>query len=134
MYKRSIFAFNEIEPYLRNSNTFLLSCYFRKEIEDFEGFIQSKNKPSDFDELFLENKQDFDQLIEYGFLQSSLEYCLKYDVINNLVVFDKLNQSAKWSPFEWSYKPEYLDLLSFAGFFGSIKCFKHLLMRELKIN
>ena len=31
-------------------------------------------------------------------------------------------------------KQEYLDLLSFAGFFGSIKCFKHLLIKGFEIN
>jgi len=55
-------------------------------------------------------------------------------VIDDLGFFDGLNQEAKWSPFEWSFKPEYLDLISFAGFFGSIKCFKHLLMKGFEIN
>jgi len=31
-------------------------------------------------------------------------------------------------------KQEYLDLLSFAGFFGSIKGFKHLLMKGFEIK
>jgi len=31
-------------------------------------------------------------------------------------------------------KQEYLDLLSFAGFFGSIKCFKHSLMKGFEIK
>ena len=73
-------------------------------------------------------------MIEYGYLPSSIEYCLKYDVIDDLVVFDDLNQEARWSPFEWSDKPDYIDLLSFSGFFGSIECFKHLLMKGLEIN
>ena len=73
-------------------------------------------------------------MIEYGYPQSSIEYCLKYDVIDDISVFDNLYQEARWSPFEWSYKPEYLDLLSFEGFFGSIRCFKHLLMKGFEIN
>jgi len=36
--------------------------------------------------------------------------------------------------FEWSYKPEYLDLLSFAGFFGPVKYFNHLLVKGFDIN
>ena len=115
-------------------DTFLLSYYFWKEIEDFGSFIKSKYKPGGFEETFFENANDIDQLIEYGFLPSSIEYCLKYDVIDSLLNMDDLNPKAKWSLFEWSNKPEYLDLLSFAGFFGSIKCFKHLLMKGLEIK
>ena len=134
LHKRGIFVFEEIELSLQNSYTLLLSYYFRKEIKDFDSFIKSKYKPKGIDISFFENENDIDQLIEYGYLQSSIEYCIKYDVIDDLAVFDELNQEATWSPFEWSYKPEYLDLLSFSGFFGSIKCFKHLLMKGFKIN
>jgi len=134
LYKRGVFVFEEIEPFLRNGNTFLLSYYFRKEIKDFYSFIKNKSKPYGIDESFLGNEEDIDQLIEYGYLPSSIEYCLKYDVIDDLLNIDNLNQKARWSLFEWSYRPDYLDLLSFAGFFGSIKCFKHLLMKGLEIN
>jgi len=133
LYKRGVLVFGEIEPFSRNGNTFLLYYYFRKEIEDFYSFIKNKSKPYGIDESFFENENDMDQLIEYGFLPSSIEYCLKYDVIDSLLNMD-FNQKAKWSPFEWSNKPEYLDLLSFSGFFGSIKCFKHLLMKGLEIK
>jgi len=137
LYKRGIFQFGDIRQFLSNDNTFLLCYYFRKEIGDFENFIKSKDKPDDFDEStieFLENANDIDQLIEYGYHPSSIEYCLKYDVIDDIYYFDNLYKKAKRSPFEWSYNPEYLDLLSFSGFFGSIKCFKHLLMKGFEIN
>jgi len=134
LYKRGIMVFKEIEPCLRNKQTFIFSYYFRKEIEDFYSFIKRKDKPDDLDESFFENEHDIDQLIEYGFLQSSIEYCLKYDVIDDLAYYDNLKHKAKWSPFEWSVKPEYLDLLSFSGFFGSIKCFKQLLLKGFEIN
>ena len=134
LYKRGIFVFEEIQPLLRPRNTFLLCYYYRKEINDFESFIQTKDKPYDFDELCLENTNDIDKLVEYGFLPSSIEFCLKYDVIDDLVVFDNLDIETKWSPFEWSVKPQYLDLLSFTGFFGSIKCFKHLIMKGFEIK
>jgi len=134
LYKRGILVFEEIEPFLKNDHTFLLSYYFRKEINDFESFIKSKHIYDDIDESFFENENYLDQLIEYGYIQSSIEYCLKYDVLDDLLNIDNFNQEAKWSPFEWSNKPEYLDLLSFSGFFGSIKCFKHLLMKGFEIN
>jgi len=134
LHKRGILRFEEIEPSLQNRYTFLLSYYFRKEIKDFDGFIKSKSKPYGIEESIFENENDIDQVIEYGYLQSSIEYCLKYDVIDDFAVFNNFNQKASWSPFEWSYTPEYLDLLSFSGFFGSIKCFKHLLMKGFKIK
>jgi len=134
LYKRSVLSFEEIKPFLNDRDAFLLSYYFRKEIQDFASFIKRKYKPGGLEETFLENENDIDQLVEYGFLPSSIEYCLKYDVIDSLLNTDDFNQKAKWSPFEWSNKPEYLDLLSFSGFFGSIKCFKNLLMKGLEIK
>ena len=134
LFKRGVFVFKEIEPFLIRSDTFLLCYYFRKEIEDFKNFIKTKDKLYRFNQSFFEKESYIDQLIEFGFLPSSVEYCLKYDVIDDLVGFDNFNQKAIWSPFEWSYQPKYDDLLSFAGFFGSIKCFKNLLMKGFKIN
>jgi len=134
LHKRGILVFGEIKPFLNGTGTFLLSYCFRKEIEDFESFMENKYKPYDFDESFFENDNYIDQLIEYGFHPSSIEYCLKYDVIDDFAVVDNLNHEARWSPFEWSFRPEYLDLLSFAGFFGSIKCFKHLFIKGFEIN
>jgi len=134
LHKRGVFGFKEIEPFLAPYDTFLLCYYFRKQINDFEIFIQSKDKPICYEESFLENTNDIDQLIEYGFLPSSIEYCLKYDAIDDLLSIDNYDQKAKWSPFEWSIKSEYLGLLAFSGFFGSIKCFKHLLLNGFEIN
>jgi len=134
LYKSGIFEFVDIEPFLGNNNTFLLSYYFRKEINDFENYIKSKRQPYNLDGSFFENENDMDQWIEYGFPPSSTEYCIKYDVIDDLVIINDLKQTARWSPFEWSFRPEYLDLLSFAGFFGSIKCFKYLFMKGFEIN
>jgi len=134
LYKRGVFVFEEIEPCLRFDNSFLLCYYFMEEIEDFQSFIQRKNRPFDFDESFFRNTNDINHLIQYGFLPQSLEYCLKYDVIDELVGFNIMNQKAKWSPFEWSMKQKSLDLLAFSGFFGSIKCFKHLLLKGFEID
>ena len=129
LYKRGIFVFDDIIPFIQNGDTFLIFYYYQKEINDFQIFIKSKDKPYDFDESVLENANEIDQMIEYGFIPSSIEYCLKYDVIDDLQNFHLLDQDLKWSPFEWSIKPQYLDLLSFSGFFGSTKCFKHLLFK-----
>jgi len=129
LFKKGVFQFEEIEPFLGARDTFLLCHYFWKEIDDFETFIRSKDKPYDF-----ERSNDIDQAIEYGFLPSSIEFCLKYDSIDQLIVSNPLKQEAKWSSFEWSIMPLYLDLLSFSGFFGSIRCFKYLILNGFKIN
>ena len=136
LHKRGVINFEEIEPFLRSgkfgSDSLLLSYYFRKEINDFNSFIKTLEKPHKF--IFDFQSDHIDELLEYGFLRSSIEYCLKYDVVNDLVCFSTLKEEAKWSSFEWSIMPHYFDLLSFSGFFGSIKCFKHLLMNGFNIN
>jgi len=135
MYQRGVYLFKEIEMYLQDSESFVLSYYLRKEILDFESFIKQKRVPDDLDMSFLENEDEIDILIEYGFLPVSIEYCLKYDDVDCFRNFNTtLPNQAKWSPFEWSVKPDSLDLLSFSGFFGSIKCFKHLLLHVQLIN
>jgi len=134
LYKRGVFVFEEIEPYMRESDSILLYYYFRKEIEDFDTLIKGKRKPENLGNFSSNETKDIDQLIEYGFYPSSIEYLLKYDVIDELLSYNILNKKAQWSPFEWSNRPKYLDLLSFSGFFGSIKCFKYLLMKGFKIN
>ena len=134
LYKRGVFVFKEIEPYMREFDSILLYYYFRKQIDDFNTIIQCKRKPENFGNFSTDETKDIDQLIEYGFYPSSIEYLLKYDVIDELESNNILNEKAQWSPFEWSNRPKYLDLLSFSGFFGSIKCFKHLLIKGFKIN
>ena len=136
LYKRGIFGFEEIKPIILGRHSYLLCYYFHKEIEDFDNFIRIRRNeiPEGIDVSFFNNKSDIDQMIEHGFIPSSIEYCLKYDAVNDLHCINISNQMIKWSPFEWSYKPQYLDLLSFSGFFGSVKCFKLLLLEGLNIN
>jgi len=134
LFKRGVFVYEEIRPFLKNRNSFLLCYYFWKETDDFGKMIKGKDKPYGFDEFFSDKSGDIGLLIDFGFIPSSIEYCLKYDVVDDLNNFSIMNQNAKWSPFEWSFKPDYLDFLSFSGFFGSIKCFKHLLMKGFEVN
>jgi len=128
LYKRGIFIFEEIEPLLIRNNIITLHYYFLKEIKDLGKFCQIKDILDGF-----ANFGNLDQLIEYGFVPSSIEYCLKYDIIDDMANFHFFNQTAQWSLFEWSFKPRHLDLLSFSGFFGSIRCFKHLLLNGFVI-
>ena len=134
LFQKGVLSFAEIETHLRNNDSFIVCYYFRKEINDFMGFILEKYKPKELDEGFLENDNDIDDFIEFGFLPSSIEYCLKYDDIDFLRNIDLLFvKDAQWSPFEWSLRPDSLKLLPFSGYFGSINCFKHLLLNGFEI-
>jgi len=93
LYKRGVLKYEEIEPFFANEDSFLLCNYFWKEIKDFKSFIKSKSKPYGIDESFFKNTNDIDQLIEYGYLQTSIEYCLKNDVIDDLAVLDKIGKT-----------------------------------------
>jgi len=91
------------------------------------------------DGIFFINDQDIDILIEFGFLPSSIENYLKYDDIDTFkghlsYIIDSKIDIAVWSPFEWSNKLKNHDYLAFSGFFGSIDCFKLLLMNGYVIN
>lgn len=135
LYKRGLFQFNEINHFFKQIHSFILGYYFRREIKDFDSFIKYQVKPSDIDFSFFEDENCIDQLIDYGFFPSSIEYCIKYDDIDVLRHHDISNyKEAKWSPFEWSCKPLSFDLLSFSGFYGSLKCFKQLLMNGSQIS
>jgi len=134
LYKRGIFRFEEIEPLIKSRSSFIICYYFWKEIDNFDSFIKQKKIPANFDETFIEKGTNIDHLIENGFFPSSIEYYLKYDDINSISSYNLQGIKTKWSPFEWSYRPKYLDLLSFSGFFGSIRCFKFLLMSGFGIN
>jgi len=135
LYKTSILGLDEILSFLQTQNCYLVYYYFWREIKDFVSFIQGKHRPYNLDIPIIENNDEIDQYINYGFLQSSIEYCLKYDDIESFSLYDwNKSSDAQWSPFEWSHKPKYLDFLSFSGFFGSIRCFKHLLLNGYEIN
>jgi len=139
LFKSGLYEFNEIDIYFQGEGCFVSSYYFRKEFENFEEYIGLQHKPEDIDEIFFINDQDIDMLIEFGFLPSSIEYCLKYDDIDAFKghlsnIIDSKIENAVWSPFEWSSKPKNLDYLSFSGFFGSIDCFKLLLMNGYALN
>jgi len=135
LYKRGVISFQEIEPILRSTDSTIYCYYFRKEFIDFELFAKKNNHFVDFDRSLIKDDEEIDRIIQYGFHPSSIEYCLKYDdidVLRDLNIND--NGIAKWSPFEWSYKLNFLDYLSFSGYFGSINCFKHLIINGYQIT
>ena len=139
LYQLGIFLFDDIKTFLENRDAFILSYYYHKEIDNFDDHIRLKTIPSDYDDCYYEFKENIDALIQYGFAPNTIEYCLKYDDINAFInIYSNQNHSpggiAKWSPFEWSQKPDFFDFLSFYGFYGSIECFKYLLMNGFSID
>ena len=140
LFKEGVFVINEILPHFKKANSELPFYYFRREISDFDVTI-SVSEFSRFDDYSHSisslrlNDDQIDQMIEYGFVRSSIEYCLKYDDIDSFRGIDlSKHATVTWSDFEWSLKPDHLDLLSFSGFFGSVRCFKHLMLNDYCIT
>jgi len=135
LYQSGFFNFEEIEPILMRKESSILFYYYRKEINDFNIVIKNKRNPQYFEENMIEDENKICLLIKFGFIPSSIEYCLKYDdILAFRPLFEPKMHNARWSPFEWSRKPVSLDVLSFSGFFGSIQCFKYLISNGYEIN
>jgi len=133
LHKKGVLVFEEIEPYLVQGYPPVYDYYFMNEIRA-KGNSDNKDKTK-YRRGVSYHENDLLMMFEYGFHPSTIEYCLKYDDIDSLRQFNLLNQkTAKWSPFEWSRKPPNLDFLSFSVYFGSIWCFKHLIMNGFEIN
>jgi len=137
LFKRGVLSFQEIEAFFCQKYLFLIYYYFRNEIKDFPSFIKHYQVPIYIEETFLKLEDEFDLMMEYGFSPSSIEYCLKYDDVSSLhkfLISAKHEEELRWSPFEWSNKPSSLDYLSFSGYFGSVSCFKQLLLNGYSIS
>jgi len=133
LFKLNIFRYEEIECCFDGNENYMVYYYFYNMINDFKGFIKQKESPYDVDFSFLDDLSCFPFLIEYGYCPTSIEYVLKYDDIDHLKDYISdigsfAENEAKWSPFEWSMKPKHRGYLSFSGHFGSVKCFKQLIM------
>jgi len=139
LYRLGCLSYEEIGELIIKIRNYSAFYYFRKEIPNFLEFMIEKNKPASLKFDFSLDDHQIDLLIEFGFLPSTIEYCLKYDDIdvltNNFVQYHlEGTQKAKWSPFEWSKEPKSLFLLSFSSYFGSLHCFKFLLTNGFDVN
>jgi len=139
LFMDDIYTFNEVFHYLECENSIIFGCYFMNEFNDFSNYISSKTIPDDFDMDLLDRENDLKTIIQYGFMPSTIEFCLKYDdffSFKDIVLdfSDLKSRELRWSLFEWSHIPTSLDALSFAGFFGSTRIFKYLLMNGFPIN
>jgi len=140
LFKMGDFSIDDIIKDIEANISGLKLFYFRKYHQRIEDIIQETIlKGFSFEYDFLGNISNIDLMIEYGFCPTSIEYCLKYDQIDDLQellsgISTLSEYQAQWNPFEWSLRPRCLDLLSFSGYFGSIKCFRVLLMKGYCLN
>ena len=137
LFNKGVFSLSQIMDYFDDEQCPILKYYYHEFINDFSVNDIDSDLIDDFDQIPV-NIKDIDQCIQYGFLPSSAEYCLKYDDISNLMrtisQSEEKEQNAKWNPFEWASKPSSMYYLAFSGYFGSLKCFKQLLMTVYYIN
>jgi len=150
LYKKNYFSKDEIRDSLLIHERKLLCLFFKKDFRinysrfRDEIFPQDDSDDQDYSDDGNEkysseyrDQKELDFLINYGFYPSSIEFCLKYDQLDELkILMVKKPEQKKclWNPFEWSNRPKSLDCLSFCGFYGSIKCFRVLLLSGFVIN
>jgi len=140
LFLKGVFAISEVEEAILLSQKKYHYLFFKKYIVDCSPFIPEFDIVIDSKEEDMWKYDEYPELqllIDYGFLPSSIEYCLKYDDIERLKSLS--NRVSKqnvcmWNPFEWSNKPSHMDFLSFSSFFGSIQCFRFLLLMGYQLN
>jgi len=138
LYQINCFTELEIKESLEFHRRKFLCLFFKNSIEvDYSGFIDDK-RAINYQYLHGDGlSTELESFIQYGFLKCSMEYCLKYDQfeeIESIMIKNPNKRECEWSPFEWSEKPKSLNFLSFSGFFGSIKCFRILLLLGFVID
>ena len=87
--------------------------------------------------IIFSNKNLLYEKIEFGFFKNSLGYILKYDEINLFQEIDNIYSKKikiNVDVFEFSLKIGIYSLISFSAFFGSLKCFKHLILKNYPIS
>jgi len=139
LLKEGLFNANDVLELVENDKSVVSFCIFLelnpKFIDQINVFFNSKLLPFTYQDLFDNDGKGLSQLRDYGFLADSPGYFLKYDieeVLNNYFLLHDSKSFSKvaWSPFEWSIEPISLSPLSVSAHYGSIKCFKQLLLRN----
>lgn len=102
------------------------------------GFL--KDFSTDFPFLRQNNWKQFKERVKYGHFMNTIAYCLKYDDI------DRFGQITSQNNFNFNFfiKPSIYEpspilrdgapLIHFAAYFGSIQCFKFLLLHQANLK
>ena len=133
LFHMNVFSFSEIEEKLQDFRQVFLCQYYYEYINDFEKFIYG------YDLGVTNGIKDLSSYIKFGFHPKSIEYCLKYDdleVLRDLLMNPNANNQKEtvYSPFEWSNVSNPLEFLPFSAYFGSMQCFKYLMMNGHPVN
>ena len=77
-----------------------------------------------------------DDYTKYGYMKNSIEYVLKYDLVDDLIPLFPIKKDNILfvNSLESGRFYLHLDLISFAAFYGSVKCFKYLAMHGAVIT
>jgi len=140
-YFRNYFDIKEIIERIQTSKSYLAALYFRDEFGDFnedtKGYIGRNNFFS-----YLQNS-NLDEYLIYGYPKDSLGYCIKYDDAERINGFFSLPfynyEEIELSKFEFYGDNSSLSLevkgpLSMAAIYGSLRCFRFLLLHNCAKN
>jgi len=142
LFKKGFFSVETITNEIIKQNDKIAAHYFLEDLEsiDISRFKDTNQAFSETNKNFhIENKEILNQMITYGFIMNSCEYVIKYD--DDLALTKIMNHPTfisssdlKWSCFEWTQRPVSMDIISFAAHFGSIKCFRLLMVKQCCFN
>jgi len=140
MFISGLFCAIEVVQTITMKKSFISSYFFHNHIDGFDDYVKTLKIPIMFHKEFFEDLENVSRFFDYGFPTNSIEFCLKYDDLSSLKrffedpCFEKA-QKIEWSPFEWALAPSgKLNCLEFSGYFGSITCFKYLLMNGFSVD
>ena len=141
LYYSNYYNFEEIFKVLKKCKFILPFYYFYYEIPDIDSFINKFNSNDDIKNKFndiINNNLNLDDFYQYGWDSNSIIYFIKFDDLEKLQknTIDNFNwiENFEWSIFEYLTKPSSINLLNIAARFGSLNCFKFILLQNFSID
>lgn len=143
LYESNMYKYDQIINILKNvnissQNYFILFSFFAPNIKRYHylELLYKIDKKYEDDEIYQylksKNWENLSQFLNYGYKTDSLQFILRYDLIDKLQALYKENQinfdqKLSFSDFETADNPGIdLNLLEFAAYFGSYNCYKFL--------
>jgi len=139
LFDDGFYQFFEIEEQLNILHHYIPASYFIPFIHIFDRFTKNFTKPNEHTYQLLQLKKDnysfLNELIQYGWPRKSIGYAIKYDDVEKLKeIYEQPSfkhlPSIDWSTFEWAKDPNTTDFWAITAYFGSLKCFRYLLMNK----